>query len=209
MVVTGVSTGYNGFLRRYDANGVELWTQNFSGIGREVGYTADGNIAVLYSPNRYVRLYTTAGGEVWTFEQNGTCDATSLAIDGNDVLLAGCHMQFSAWFGRLDPDGSLLWDETWTGDGNTFAFADDIAVDSAGRIVAVGRRVIGQLGFAVARKYSPDGQTLIWEQSLMGGKRLGGNEASGVAIDSQDNVIVVGYGEEETDFDAFVAKFGP
>jgi uncharacterized delta-60 repeat protein len=211
IVVTGASANYTGFLRRYDADGVEIWTQNFGGYGWEAGYTADGNIAVVFNPNRYVRLYTTAGSEVWTFEQNGTCDANSLAIDGNDVLLAGCEIAnpYNAWFGRIDPDGTLLWDETWAGDGNTFAIATDIEVDSAGRIVAVGSRVTIEGRVAVARKYSSDGQTLLWEQTVQGGKMFGSNEATGVTIDSQDNVIVVGYVEEDADYDAFVAKYGP
>ena len=214
IVVTGGSVSFNGFVRRYDADGNELWTENFGDIGKygwEVGYTDDGNIAVVISPNRYVRLYTTAGSEVWTFAQNDTCEASSLAIDGNDVLLAGCETanQYFAWFGRLDSDGDLLWDETFTGDGDTYAYANDIAVDSTGRIVAVGSRIIGQERFAVARKYSSDGQTLIWEQSLKGSNLSGPNEGTAVTLDSEDNVIMVGHVSEANDIDAFVAKFGP
>jgi hypothetical protein len=211
MVVTGGSPGI-GWLRRYDADGIELWTQTFDNIGprgREVDYTADGNIAVAIDSGRCAQLYTTAGDLVWTYLQN-SCMAVGLAIDDNDVLLAGCETgnPSSAWFGRLDPDGILLWDETWVGE--SYASAEDIAVDSAGRIIAVGqRRVQNQVILATTRKYSSDGQTLIWEQTLQGAKVDGVNAAVSVTIDSEDNVIVVGTAEQDADLDGFVVKYGP
>jgi hypothetical protein len=212
IAVSGGSAGTTGFVRRYDGDGGEIWTQTFGNIGarsREVGYTADGNIAVVIDPGRYARLYTTAGDVVWTYGQN-TCDSVALAIDGNDVLLAGCNTMnpSTAWFGRLGPDGNLSWDETWAGDNS--AYANDIAVDSAGRIVVAGNRSVLNQGLLVStRKYSPDGQTLIWEQTLQGSKVNGSNDGVGVAIDSQDNVIVCGFVEEDADWDAFVVKYGP
>lgn len=213
IVVSGGSAGTTGFVRRYNADGGEIWTQTFGNIGarsREVGYTADGNIAAVIDSSRNARLYTTGGNVVWTYSQNNTCDSIALATDGNDVLLAGCNTTnpSTAWFGRLDPDGNLLWGETWAGD--SYAYANDIAVDSAGRIVVVGdRNILNQAWLAVTRKYSSDGQTLIWERTLQGSKVMGFNDGLRVTIDSQDNVIVVGVVEQEADWDAFVVKYSP
>jgi cysteine-rich repeat protein len=213
IVVSGQATGNNAFVRRFDAGGTEIWTRTFtlSQRGREVGYTADGDIAVAFDPGRYVRLYSTGGNEVWTYS-DVTGNALGLAIDGNDVLLAGDEMNdpVIGWFGRLDPNGGLSWDETFTGNGNTmYAYSQDIAVDSAGRIIVVGARNVFNQGMtATTRKYSPDGQTLIWEQTLQGNAN-GSNGATSVAIDSQDNVIVCGLAQGDLDFDAFVVKYAP
>ncbi len=213
MVVSGQSNGYNAFLRRYDALGTEIWTRTFTMAqrGRDVGYTANGDIAVVFDPGRYTRLYTTGGTLVWTYPQN-IGNAFGLAIDGNDVLLAGDEMMNPSigWFGRLDPNGGLAWEETWVGNGNMYAYSQDIAVDSAGRILVVGARIVLDAGaLATTRKYSPDGQTLIWERTLQGAKAYGSNGATSVAIDSQDNVIVVGCVDGDVDWDAFVVKYGP
>jgi hypothetical protein len=220
IVVSGTGGG-DGYLRRYDADGGLIWhrTYHFDYFGNDtrgwdVGYTADGNIAVAIEPGPRARLYTTAGDELWTYE-GVAGEAIGLGIDGNDVLLAGGDMfePDAGWLGRLDAAGDSMWEQTWTGD--TYAYANDIAVDSTGRIVAVGhRQVLDQGVLATTRKYSADGQTLIWEQTLQGSVIIGSNGAVSVAIDSQDNVIVCGWLDQDTgidqpDLDAFVAKYAP
>ena len=211
IVVTGGSAGTTGFVRRYDTNGVEIWTQSFNigPRGRDVGHLANGNIAVAIDSGRRARVYTPAGAEVWTYGQN-TCNAIGLGVAGNEVLLAGCDavQPSTAWFGWLDAGGNLTWDETWAGD--TYAYANDIAVDSTGRIVVIGIRSVLNQGIMIStRKYSADGQTLIWEQTLHGAKVDGNSDGISVTIDSQDNVIVCGYLEQDADWDAVVAKYSP
>jgi uncharacterized delta-60 repeat protein len=97
---------------------------------------------------------------------------------------------------RFNANGSL--DGTF-GDGGTvvtdFGGNDsilDVKIDSHGRIVAAGAGGVGK-DFAVAR-YLPDGSL---DASFNGGKRLiafgGDDRAQGVAITSDDKVVLVGY----------------
>jgi hypothetical protein len=92
----------------------------------------------------------------------------------------------TAWFGRLDSDGNQLWDETWAGD--SYAIANDLAVDSTGRIVVVGSRNILNQGIRQGQRFQRHGGR---------GHRLARQRDRGGVV------------EQDADWDVFVAKYGP
>jgi hypothetical protein len=215
IALTGSYGSSTGFVRLYDTDGGLTWEQTFQygqfSRSRDAGFTADGNIAVVMEPGHRARAYGPDGSVVWTFVDLA-CETIGLGIDGNNTVIAGCatNQPTTAWFGRLNEVGVQTWENVWAGPQNNYAFANDIAVDSTGRVVAVGSYYVPNVGMKVTtRKYSPDGQDLLWEQIQQGAKVNGTNEATSVTIDSNDNVIVGGYLEQMNDYDAFVAKYSP
>jgi len=107
------SGGVDAFMRKYDANGSELWTQQFGGrnsFGIRTGSTAQG-VAVdasgVYvagvvngsfpgqtntgSSDAFLRKFNSAGNELWT-RQFGTASgdtAVGVSVEGSAVYVAG------------------------------------------------------------------------------------------------------------------------
>jgi hypothetical protein len=125
------ASGYSGFLAQYNANGVLLWVQGFSGspenmaeaggqiyvsIGaQESGGTTNlayGALSVL-TDRAYgiVALNATNGQPLWLagvgepFGANGINDAPLIAVSGTDVFLTGTAYRSPATFGGL----SVAW----------------------------------------------------------------------------------------------------
>ena len=97
---------------------------------------------------------------------------------GNDLLIA-----------KYNSAGALQWDRTLGGTGTDFG--DDVAIDSADNIIVVGYTNSDGAGGddLLIAKYDSVG-TLQWDRTLGG---TGTDQGFGVAIDSANNIIVVGY----------------
>jgi len=100
-----------------------------------------------------------------------------------------------------------IWNTTWGGIG--FEEGYDIALDSAGNIYTVGYTTsYGAGGYDVALvKFYPNG-TLAWNQTWGG---INSDKSSGIALDSSENIYVVGYTASYTvgSNDLVLIKFYP
>jgi uncharacterized delta-60 repeat protein len=157
---------------------------------------------VRYSRNGIVSVHSFGSGGKVTTDFGEDDNASSMMIDSRGRIVAAGDTDSNSDFAlaRYSSDGSL--DRSFGGDGRVttdFAgSADDVAIDSQGRIVATGYSGNGdsdRSAFALAR-YNPNG-------SLDGSFGPGGkvttdfgtdtlDEALSVAIDSQERIVAAG-----------------
>ncbi|MCA9713662.1 MAG: hypothetical protein H6713_21840 [Myxococcales bacterium] len=115
--------------------------------------------------------------------QNGPPDAEA-CDDGDDVNGDGCNVDCVV-------SGTPLWTDVYPGEDAGNSIAHGVAVDSSGDVFVVGETfVVGENANIMIRKYSSEGE-LLWSQSI-DGPGGGVDAARGVAIDREDNIVVVG-----------------
>jgi len=184
------STGkQDAFVRKYDANGNELWTRQFG--TSEIDYA--NSIAVDGTGNISVAGYT---------EGSFPGQASSGEND--------------AFVGHYDANGNELWTRQFGTSGNDFAFST--AVDERGNIYVAGSidgTLPGQASTgkqdAFVRKYDPNGNEL-WTRQFGTGSL---DRAHSITVDGRGNIWVAGYTEgtlgqaSAGDRDAFVRKYDP
>ena len=129
------------------------------------------------------------GGNIYVIGYTGSDGA-----GGNDFLIA-----------KYNSSGVIQWQRTLGGTGNDFGFG--IAIDSTDNIYVAGfTDSDGEGGndFLIA-KYNSSG-TIQWQRTLGG---VDSDFGRGIAIDSTDNIYVVGYTDSDGagDFDLLVAKY--
>jgi uncharacterized delta-60 repeat protein len=175
-------------------------------------YNPDGSLDTSFSGD---------GRQVTDFGSGDTATGVALQADGKIVAVghAGGIGGGGGDFGlaRYNPDGSL--DTSFSGDGKQetnfggfggFDLGNGVAIQSDGKIVAVGRAGGTGGDFGLAR-YNPDGSL---DTSFSGdGKRWtdfgGSEEASGVAIQSDGKIVAVGRAEGTGDDDFALARYNP
>ena len=154
---------------------------------------------------------------IWAVIQNGQHgvdghDAfyrTAIDNEGN-VLAAGyidsvSGQQDAAYLVKYGPDGTLLWSKTidapsYTGKAEYNDRFTDVAVDSENNIIVVGSKSGNWTGYTVGsyhtgwwvQKYTPDGETLLWEKLWQDTANSAWQGANGVFVDAQDNVYAAG-----------------
>ena len=178
----------DGFVRKYDPAGTELWTRQFGSSERD-----------------YVRgVVTDAAGDIYLAgETEGTLPGQASA-GGRDAFLR-----------KYDSAGSELWTRQFGGAGGDGGAG--VALDPAGNTYIVGTtrgtmpgHVTGGDYDAFARRYDPAGNE-VWT------RQFGGNEGEGarsVAVGPGGKVLIVGstqgaFPEQSTSggFDAFVTQY--
>lgn len=168
----GSSFNTDAFVRKYDANGNELWTRQFGvtfssdrvnaiavnagGVyvfgatgGALPGQTHSGGFADVF-----LRKYDASGNEIWT-RQFGTShvdQAWSIAVNGNAVYVSGATGGtldgqtsaggFDGFVRKYDVNGNALWTRQF-GTDSWFDPAAAIVADDAG--VYVGGTTVGTL----------------------------------------------------------------
>jgi hypothetical protein len=134
---------------------------------------------------------------------------TVIDLEGN-VLVAGYIDSISgqaaaAYLAKYSPEGQLIWSKAldapaYSGKAEYNDRFYDIAVDSENNVVVVGSKSGNWTGYSLGsyhnawwvQKYSPDGQTLLWEILWQDTYSSAWQSALGVHIDAQDNVYVAG-----------------
>lgn len=143
-----------------------------------LGAAAGGGVAY--------RLQTVGGVN----EDYGTAVATD---SGDNVYTVGYTLNgvgggLDCLMVKTDPSGTIQWQRT-LGDGNTNLF-NGVAVDSADNVYGFGYTNDGSGNEFLLVKYDSSG-SLQWQREL--GDGGSGNEAgNGLAIDSNDNIYVIG-----------------
>lgn len=134
---------------------------------------------------------------------NGTVEAPEECDDGNMEAGDGCDPDCTA---TVD---TSLWTATHAGDAAVQEAGQGIAVDSADNVIVAGY-VVDVAGNADiwVRKYDPDGNE-VWTQVLDPSSGMD-DRAYGVAIDSMDNIVVVGDAAAGPSVsDLWIAKLDP
>jgi len=215
--------GYDAFVRKYDPDGIELWTRQFGGGGGEgawaVALDAEGNAFVVGTTRAtlpgqtsagsfdgFVRKYDAAGTELWTrqFGSAGAEGARGVALDGDgDVLVAGSTDgalpgQISAggydvYVRQFDTSGNDLWTRQFGSKADDYGVA--VTIDPAGRVLVVGSADSALPGQswaggtdAFVRQFDLIG-TELWTQQFGTDTT---DDAWGVAVDAVGASYVIG-----------------
>ena len=194
--------GTEHLVKKFDPSGIELWSKdllNFWGESKGTGITLDasGNVVVIGDFSETVDF---GGGPI-------------VSVGASNIFLA-----------KYDPSGTHLWSQRF-GDANSQG-ATSVAVNASGNVLMTGYFKgtvdFGGGGLTSAGNYdvfvaefNPNGSHL-WSRSF---GDVNSQQASAVAVDALDNVLVTGTFTGTVDLggggltsagssDVFLAKFG-
>ena len=217
VIVTGWSLGgsssYDYATIKYSSAGVPLWTNRYNGPGNGIDYAkavaVDGSNNVIvtgysdsggFSYNYATIKYSSVGVPLWTNRYNGpghSSLAGAVAVDGsNNVIVTG----YSTGNGgdndyatiEYSSAGVPLWTNRYNGSGNGNDIAVAVAVDGSNNVIVTGWSMgSGSTNDYATIKYSGAGVPL-WTNRY-NGPGNGDDEAWGVAVDGNNDVIVTGY----------------
>jgi hypothetical protein len=175
-------------------------------------YWTDGSWLISMYLNKYNGDCEQVWGDPVIYKYPGDSawqGANSVTLDANDNIYATGNV-FAGWGGpehewatwKYDTNGALQTGfpifYNYSPTSQYVDYSYDVAVDSIGNIIVVGVRGQGIGNYdGHVRKYDPAG-TLIWSDTYAGTANLA-DYAYRVAVDSQDQPIVVGYTNKGTD----------
>lgn len=212
--VVGISTGIlpgdntvglgsgDAYIRKYDADGVELWTHRFR--GQPVSVATDRALNVYVAGitrrngtsafrNMYLKKFDGEGRELWTrqFTQDVLQGMLDLKVDSADNVYT-----LSRYIRKYDHSGEDVWTLPNTAvPGRNQYWARAIAPDSKGNIYLLR----GFKSNLFVRKYDTHGNEM-WTHDL--GYSEGINVDS-FAVDNADNLYMTGSIYQERDWSAF------
>jgi len=204
----------NIWVRKYDANGYEVWTSTYNGVandydyGRGIAVDGSGNVYVTgyewvsgAKNDIWVGKYDSGGDEVWTETHNGPDnyydEGYGIVVDGDgNVYVTGREYYdavegYNIWVRKYDSDGEEVWTETHNGPADGSDVGRGIAVDGRGNVYVIGyEEKVGDIPAIWIRKYDSDGDE-VWTRTYdADGESARGN---GIAVDDSGNVYVTGY----------------
>jgi len=205
------------FVRKYDADGSELWTRQFGTIGPDDARGIAADASGVYVTGRvegalpgqifagirdsYLRKYDADGNEIWTrqFNTGNLEQATSVAVHALGVYVAGTtdFLTGDVFLRKYDVSGNLSWTRQFGT--SQHDVVNSIAVDASGVYLAgsTGGILPGQTGQqfqadSFVRKYDAAGAELWTRQfSAVTNSSLVSDAAQGVAVDAS-GVYVAG-----------------
>ena len=208
-------SAYDWLLRRYDGTGSILDERTYDrgpyDFATGVAIDGDGNAIVVgmtMGAAWPVRKYDAAWNLVWSSTASpphfGATNGVAVEADNSFVVVGNADRsdigQGQDWaVVRYDKDGHLLWSRTYNSPANGNDSPFRVAIDRNGNVVVAGSEVrsdVGQGKNWLVRKYDSGGN-LLWSRSYNSPANLD-DEARGVAVDADGNVIVAGY-ETRTD----------
>jgi len=190
---------------KLDSDGNQLWSylKDFGGIDIAYGVATDSNDNIIVVGEAVgdwnVTKLDSDGNQIWSYLANlgGTDTARGVAVDSQDNIIVvgdvGVALLDDDWnVTKLDSDGNQLWSYTLSLPGTSTDEVQGVAVDSQDNIIVVGT-VDSNTGNMISNdwnvtKLDSDGNQLWSYLADSGGTDI----AEGVAVDSQDNIIVVG-----------------
>jgi len=201
--------GPENFLAKRDSAGTIQWQRTLGGTGsdfaRSVKVDSSGNVYVVGwtdsigagSSDFLLAKYNSSGTIQWQRILGGaTFDrGHSVAIDSSDNLYvvgftdSSGAGDFDFLLAKYNSSGTIQWQRTLGGTGDDRG--NSVAIDSSDNVYVLGQNTstgAGNDDFLLA-KYNSSG-TIQW-QRVLGGS--GNDRGQSVAIDSSDNVYVVGF----------------
>ena len=196
---------YDFYTVKYDSHGNEIWNATYDGGAHEfamdVAVDSEDNIIVFgftgdvetFEGDFLIIKYSSDGIKLWnkTYDKD-VCDYPGgVAIDSqDDIIVTGgagdFRIEMSYWTIKMDGNGNEIWNKTYHAGYIDASLC--VAVDSQDNIIVAG---VSALPFTTDCyyfiKYDSNGNE-IWEG------RYAGVEPYDIAIDSAENIIVVGHG---------------
>ncbi|MBA7519179.1 hypothetical protein ES705_11254 [subsurface metagenome] len=176
----------NIWVRKYDSDGNEVWTQTYNGpdndddYGFGIAVDGSGNVYLAGSEfvteellNIWVRKYNSDGNEVWTQTYNGTYNGNDygfgITVDGSgNVYVIGLEWvsgeSNNIWVRKYDSDGDEVWTQTYNGAADESDEGWGIAVDGSGNVYVTGCESDAGLWKIWVGKYDSEG-TKVWTQT--------------------------------------------
>jgi uncharacterized delta-60 repeat protein len=212
IIVTGDSrwAGSSSYLTiKYNQNGTEIWN-NATGGNEAFGVAVDSEDNVIVTgqagyPSGYwhtIKYNGTDGTQIWlvTYGGGGDNEGHRVAVDSEDnIIVTGTSQPYfthaSFWDYhtiKYDHNGKEIWSKTYE---NGYAnWPMGLAVDSADNVIVTGYSSNGSTDY--------DYYTIIYDKD---GNEIASatydsgydDEAMGVAVDSEANIIVTGYSTNE------------
>jgi hypothetical protein len=208
--------GLDGFVRKYDASGAELWTRQFGTSGDEHARAsvtgADGSLYVAggmaisppADPNEsdaFITKYDPDGAEIWTsrFDVGRFTEILGIDVDASgDVFVSGmsaasvcegCSIApFDGFVRKIDASGAEAWTRA-IGDFAVHDFATDVTSDGIGGVFVVGTTASELSG------QSPSGPTDAFARRYdASGTELWTSEFGSSAEDAGQNAAADGSG---------------
>lgn len=199
--------------------GVEQWRRYYDWTGGssdhgddvaiDMAVDADGNVWVLGdSDGGYVTVkYNAAGTRQWASRYEGghagaNSLARALAIDRQGNVVVTGASQGAVYHGydyvtiKYNGTGVQQWVARYDNNDQQTSFdPEDVAVDAAGNVAVTGSFDAGNGDFDMVTVYYTSDGTEVWDD-IWSGSGFGGNfsdHGTGVAFDSQGNLIAVGW----------------
>jgi hypothetical protein len=228
--------GFDAFVRKYDADGNELWTRQFGTTGDDFAraisvYTSSVDGSEVYVTgdtlgDAFVRKFDKDGNELWT-RQFGTEDgdnAFGVSVDSSGVYVAGATFGTfqgqesyggrDAFVRKYDLDGTERWTRQFGAPVVDYRFDEDyassISVSESGVYVAgySDNAFPGQYGLwlGFVRKYDVRGNEVWTRQSYVGEEGFLSFVHS-VSADASGVYVAGKTGDGDLGWDAFVRKY--
>ncbi len=230
------SYDYDFYTAKYSGtNGAILWERRFNG-GTVVGASSDTPVAValdgsgnvIVSGTSVGDFYTTkyastTGEQIWEQRYNspagsGLDGATALWLDpfGNAVV-TGQSFTPSSWLDYYTAkysgtDGSVLWEQSYDGPSSRIDYASAVSGDRFGNVLVTGYSHNGTNYDYYTDKYASTNGELLWERRYDGqikgtGPRRGEDQAMGIGVHHQDNIVVVGGTDDGNHRDMYIVSY--
>ncbi|MGF7082372.1 gliding motility-associated C-terminal domain-containing protein [Mucilaginibacter sp. UYCu711] len=185
--LTATSTGYDGFIAKYNASGGLVWASSFGGPGTDQPNGLDVDI------NGNITL--TGQFDSQLMDADPGAGVFNLTAAGRDAFII-----------RLDNNGDFLWAKSIGGTG--IENGGKVVSDASGNLVVAAQfqSTINVGGTNIAPKGTKDGLlvkydaagNVIWKFSL--GDAGGDNSIIGAVIDKNNNITIAGYINGTVDF---------
>ncbi|MEX1366398.1 MAG: hypothetical protein AB1Z98_24955 [Nannocystaceae bacterium] len=208
--VRQVDQEWDAWLRKYDADGNEIWTVThdeamFSDSSDAVLVDAAGDIylvgVVEVANNQgegWVRKLDTDGNIIWTNSVPGVLFSNAALDLEDNLVIAGFDIMAATvdiWVGRYDPDFMELGTTTFGGSSGAGDFGRTVAVGSGGDVYVGGSiAVTGEQAQIWAGRYLPNLGDRRWRHEYGNERANLVDEALGIAVsDDESRVGIVGF----------------
>jgi len=213
-------------IAKYDSSGTIQWQRSLGGSGNESGegiaIDSNGDVYVAGvtnsqgagSTDALIAKYDSSGTIQWQRSLGGSSSdrASSIAVDSsNNVYVVGQTASQGAGsndvlIAKYNSSGTIQWQRSLGGSSSDTGYG--ITVNSSGDVYVAATSASQGAGGSdiLVAKYNTSG-TIQWQRSLGGTVQ---DEGRGIAIDSSDNVYVIGYSSSSGtagDRDIVIAKY--
>ncbi|MBA7681714.1 hypothetical protein ES703_90054 [subsurface metagenome] len=213
--ITGKSLGdgthYDYATIKYNSTGDTLWVRRYDGTASSadeanaIAVDNAGNVYVTGESSgsgtgvNYATIkYNPEGDTLWVrrYDGTGTTGDYGYAVvvdDLGNVYVTGYSFSMGTSFDyvtvKYDPDGVMLWVQTYNGPASSTDMPYAMAVDGSGNIYVTGKSLGTSYDYATV-KYNPNGDT-IWVRRY-DGPGSGTDNAYAIAVDNAGNTYITG-----------------